>query len=293
MVKKKRLVSDSVTLFVRVTWLVCFVVGSMVLYSAFRREEQAYNRLFAEQEKKFEFKAVHVACSPKYLRDISNYPGCKPKKCGRYVMDNVVTSNEVDVMLNLVRRGLSFGGSSGGASILDLHTGAMSKGVHFVNLYKLQSPDKLFKVSELQVYKKVREKIQNALASKFGILPNKVYLTKPTFFSRLTNKPPLSGNDEYWHPHIDKETYPSFHYTTLLYLNDYGIDFNGGQFNFLEKGNSTSAVQPKKGRVLLFTSGHENMHFVERVTHGVRFAITISFTCDPKEAIPDPSTKLR
>ncbi len=30
------------------------------------------------------------------------------------------------------------------------------------------------------------------------------------------------------------------------------------------------------------------MHFVERVTNGVRYAITISFTCDHKEAIPDP-----
>lgn len=55
--------------------------------------------------------------------------------------------------------------------------------------------------------RKVREKIQNALASKFGIVPNKVYLTKPTFFSRLTNKPPLSSNDEYWHSHIDKVKY--------------------------------------------------------------------------------------
>lgn len=44
-----------------------------------------------------------------------------------------------------------------------------------------------------------------------------------------------------------QETYPSFHYTTLLYLNDYGIDFRGGQFQFIDNGNSKSAVQPKKG----------------------------------------------
>lgn len=174
--------SDSVTMFIRVTWLVCFVVGAIVLYSAFRREEEAFSRLFAEQEKKFEFKAMHIPCSPKYLKDINNYPGiynftgtytykvlssrkqilrmyehsgCKPKKCGRYVMDNVVTTDEVDIMLNIVKRGLSYGGSSGGASVLDLHTGAMSKGVHFVNLYKMESPDKLFKSSELQIYKYV------------------------------------------------------------------------------------------------------------------------------------------
>lgn len=68
-------------------------------------------------------------------------------------MDNVVTSEEVDTMLNIVKRGLSYGGSSGGASILDLHTGAMSKGVHFINLYKMESMKKLFSFHELEVYR--------------------------------------------------------------------------------------------------------------------------------------------
>lgn len=68
-------------------------------------------------------------------------------------MDNVVTMEEVDTMLAIVHRGLSYGGSHGGASILDLHTGAMSKGVHFVNLYKMETPEKLFKPMELEIYK--------------------------------------------------------------------------------------------------------------------------------------------
>lgn len=68
-------------------------------------------------------------------------------------MDNVISNEEVETMMTLVRRGLSFGGSFGGASILDLHTGAMSKGVHFVNLYKLISPRKLFRIHELEVYR--------------------------------------------------------------------------------------------------------------------------------------------
>ena len=140
-------------------------------------------------------------------------------------MDNVITMEEVDTMLSILKRGLSYGGSSGGASILDLHTGAMSKGVHFINLYKLESMKKLFAPRALDTYRwvlltfirgswnygnfcfvlrNVREKIQNALASRFGISSSTIYLTKPTFFSRLTNKPPLSTNDEYWHPHVDK-----------------------------------------------------------------------------------------
>lgn len=39
----------------------------------------------------------------------------------------------------------------------------------------------------------------------------------------------------------------------------------------------------------MFTSGSENIHFVERVKSGVRYALTVSFTCDKKYAIKDPS----
>lgn len=36
-------------------------------------------------------------------------------------------------------------------------------------------------------------------------------------------------------------------------MSDYGIDFLGGQFKFLERGNSTSVVQPKKGKINLIS----------------------------------------
>jgi len=43
------------------------------------------------------------------------------------------------------------------------------------------------------------------------------------------------------------------------------------------------------GRVSMFTSGSENLHYVERVASGTRYALTVSFTCDQKYAIDDPS----
>lgn len=88
---------------------------------------------------------------------------------------------------------------------------------------------------------------------------------------------------------IFQDTYKSFHYTTLLYLNDYSIDFEGGRFIFIdEKVNRT--IEPKKARLSMFTSGKENFHYVEKVTSGVRYAMTISFTCDKQYAIEDPNT---
>lgn len=50
----------------------------------------------------------------------------------------------------------------------------------------------------------VKSKIQHTVAHSFGVDMDKIYLTKPTFFSRMTNKPAKTIHDEYWHPHVDK-----------------------------------------------------------------------------------------
>ena len=46
--------------------------------------------------------------------------------------------------------------------------------------------------------------------------------------------------------HFPQETYPSFHYTSLVYLNDYGHDFQGGRFIFNDR-DANRTVQPKTG----------------------------------------------
>ncbi|KAK1881263.1 2-oxoglutarate and iron-dependent oxygenase domain containing protein 3, partial [Dissostichus eleginoides] len=83
-------------------------------------------------------------------------------------------------------------------------------------------------------------------------------------------------------------TYGSFDYTSLLYLSDYGSDFSGGRFIFMDP-NGNRTVEPRAGRVSFFSSGTENLHRVEKVSWGTRFAITVSFTCDPAHAIADPA----
>lgn len=129
-------------------------------------------------------------------------------------------------------------------------------------------------------FRQVRVKIHRAIAQHFKISPEVLYLTHPTFFSRLTNLPPGTEHDEYWHPHVDKvcsswsnfcilrnclrklfllllkafslpprqDTYGSFHYTSLLYLSDYGEDFDGGRFVFIDKDNTNTTVEPRKGK---------------------------------------------
>ncbi|XP_075296871.1 2-oxoglutarate and iron-dependent oxygenase domain-containing protein 3 isoform X2 [Opisthocomus hoazin] len=133
----------------------------------------------------------------------------------------------------------------------------------------------------------VRQRIQQRIAQAFGISSASMYLTKPTFFSRINNTEAKTTHDEYWHPHVDKVTYGSFDYTSLLYLSNYAEDFGGGRFVFMDAG-SNKTIEPRAGRVSFFTSGSENLHHVEKVHWGTRYAITISFTCNPDHGIGDP-----
>ncbi|XP_045604667.1 2-oxoglutarate and iron-dependent oxygenase domain-containing protein 3 isoform X2 [Procambarus clarkii] len=243
---------------------------------------------FATQEEEISKRSVEIQCSTDYAEELRHFQGCTPKKCGRVVFDTLVTPSEVAALVNIGERGLSLGGSAGGASILDLHSGALSHGNAFVNIFKLEEAKNLFTVQDFKIYSHVKNKIHGAIADHFGINRSGLYLTHPTFFSRITPAPPQTIHDEYWHPHVDKVTYESFHYTSLLYLADYGHDFEGGRFIFMDK-DSNKTVEPRSGRVSAFTSGSENLHYVERVTSGTRFAITVSFTCDPKHAINDPT----
>lgn len=242
----------------------------------------------AKQKEVLQHRAQDITCSDDYKMELQKFSGCVPQRCGRVVSDKLVTANEADALLSIAKRGMVLGGSDGGATILDLHSGALSQGKNFVNIYRLRGASDVFKKTDFTFYKVVKTKIQHAVAHHFGIQPNKLYLTHPTFFSRLTAAPALTVHDEYWHPHVDKETYESFHYTSLLYLTNYGQDFQGGRFVFIDD-NTNRTVEPRKGRVSMFTSGSENLHYVEKVTSGTRYAITVSFTCDEQYAIEDPS----
>ncbi|CAB1449025.1 unnamed protein product [Pleuronectes platessa] len=230
-----------------------------------------------------------VECSEDY-ENYQRYPGCTPQTCGRAVTDGVVTREEAQVLKRLAERGLALAGSEGGASILDLHSGALSMGRQFVNIYRYFGDDigDVFTKEDFELYRDVRGRIQAVVAETFDLDPSLMYLTKPTFFSRINSTEAQTQHDEYWHPHIDKVTYGSFDYTSLLYLSDYGSDFTGGRFIFMDQ-NGNRTVEPRAGRVSFFSSGSENLHRVEKVAWGTRYAITVSFTCDPAHAISDPA----
>lgn len=193
-------------------------------------------------------------------------------------------------MRSIAEKGISRGGSYGGASILDFHSGTLSVGNNFVNLYSYLG-DKIknvFSEEDFQLYGDVRRKLQLMVTQAFGISASLLHLTKPTFFLRINTTKSHTAYDEYWHAHADKVTYGSYDYTALLHLSDYLDDFGGGRFMFVDEGGD-KMVEPRAGRVSFFTSGSENLHRVEKVRWGTRYSIVMAFTCNPDNSVTDPA----
>ncbi|KAG0411755.1 hypothetical protein HPB47_011117 [Ixodes persulcatus] len=227
-----------------------------VLYISAKWKPQFASTSLAGVAESLTLRSQAVPCSEDYVEDRKLFSECAPKKCGRLVSDSVVTANEVLVLLRLLK----------------------------------QKGKLLFTEEDLKVYRQVKIKIRSLIAFQFGATPESLHLTHPTFFSEMTDRPALTVHDQYWHVHVDKKTYGSFHYTSLLYLSNYATDFDGGRLVFVDGASGNVTVEPKKGRVLAFTSGSENPHRVEQVERGVRYALTVSFSCDPSKAIADPGT---
>ena len=81
-----------------------------------------------------------------------------------------------------------YGGSSGGPTILDLHSGALSRKDKFVNVFKVAELEGTRVLSDevSAAYDRVKSIVQSKISSEFGC--ENLYLTYPTFFSRITVK---------------------------------------------------------------------------------------------------------
>ena len=230
---------------------------------------------------------------------------CSPRQCGKVVLDDFASAEEVAALRTIAARGMAMGGGSGGPTIMDMASGALSHKDQFVDMWVAFNLTKRppFTRSDLRPYRALTERVAQAVRTHFGA--SKLWLTAPSFFTEISaDRPPKIDNDEYWHSHVDTLQYGSFAYTALLYLNQAGEDFEGGRLTFdapeqrgdgrpemRAEGDAAAAaaalVSPKPGRLVLFSSGAEHPHHVEQVTRGTRLAVTIAYTCDERAAIQD------
>jgi hypothetical protein len=139
---------------------------------------------------------------------------CQPKDCGRFVVDSFVTPAAA---LKSIADVAMLHGEGNGATIFDLHSGALSKGTKFIDAYRAvrESPPsgKYFTRSDFDLLLRTKERIEATISDHFKVsdlrlsersaLGGFCVLTKhvatPTFFARLdSERPPKTLNDEYW-----------------------------------------------------------------------------------------------
>jgi 2OG-Fe(II) oxygenase superfamily len=238
----------------------------------------------------------NVSCSPIathgsiFAGATDAYDGCLPSKCARIVEMTDLSRAECGQLRNLADVAFeTTSGGSGPASVVELHMGIVSAGENFVRLYRVMENKKAaFANSDIELYLNVVERVRQRISERFGV--RNLRITSPGFLSQISaGKKPNILNDEYWHEHIDTLQYGSFTFTCLVYLNDHGEDFEGGEFVFTDTDQDgmiqEHVVAPSCGTLNFFTSGPENTHYVRKVTDGVRYALTIAFTCDPEKGI--------
>lgn len=241
-----------------------------------------------------------VACKAEYEAGLA--PECRTDACGRRVVDGLFSDSDIHILHGIVSKGMRHRNNSGGPTILDINTGYIRDTNGLDNLF-LKKID-VFSDDDFAHYGRIISKLKQTVADTFKI--SQLYFTAPTFITRLDGDIPWNPqemHDEYWHPHADHNNTAHYHYSGLLYMSTYGEHFTGGRFKFIDSnfelfstqpadGSLSLAtpteqdvqleVQPRTGRAVIFTAGHENTHLVERLQSGQRFVLSFWFTCDPK-----------
>lgn len=178
--------------------------------------------------------------------------------------------------------------------------------------------NELEKVSAATILQFMRliERVRRTISHEYGlplstILPLQAYSRK--YVAGTTQKGGGGGEGDFVILHTDEATHTGYHYSCVIYLSTHGEDFEGGSFVFndpqekgapkqdlehlgLEEqirrtGRELKPFKPTRGAAVIFSSGWENMHEVEKITSGTRFAVPCFFTtCPvPEEAYGPPT----
>ena len=105
-----------------------------------------------------------------------------------------------------------------------------------------------------------------------------------TSVTSVTQSTPIDAHG-YWSPHVDKANVPEYDVSAVLYLSDGdGVDFAGGALHFMDASGGWKTVTPRLNRLVVFSSGEENVHAVGVVTSGERTTLNLWLTRDPRVA---------
>jgi len=241
--------------------------------------------------------------------------------CGYRVVDGLFSSEDISLLHAIVNKGLSRRKQLGGPTILDINTGYIRDIAGLENLFTTNTNNNkgdetssimsdVFTPEDFSHYGRIIRVLKSVVAKTFHIRAEQdLFFTAPTFITRIDESLPwkVQGiHDEYWHTHVDMNNTAHYHYSGLLYLSTYNKDFTGGRFKLYSANKNNNlqdrpgskrskkhqsmeeekdlklVLEPAAGRVVMFTSGPEHPHRVERVTSGQRIVLSFWFSCDSK-----------
>lgn len=161
------------------------------------------------------------------------------------------------------------------------------------------------------------ERVRRTIAHEYGlplssILPLQAYSRK--YVAGTTQQGGGGGEGDFVTLHTDEATHDGYHYSCVMYLSTAGVDFEGGAFVFNDPAKDAAEAQkteeegrglgledqirrsgrkltpylPTRGSAVIFSSGWENMHEVEKIVSGVRYAVPCFFTTCP---VPEAAYK--
>uniref|UniRef100_A0A7S2FN77 Fe2OG dioxygenase domain-containing protein n=1 Tax=Haptolina brevifila TaxID=156173 RepID=A0A7S2FN77_9EUKA len=152
--------------------------------------------------------------------------------------------------------------------------------------------------------------MRRAVAIEYG-LPLASLSPRQTFVSRVSTVEDLARTP--FSIHVDECSVPAYHYSAVLYLSVSSLhpasagaardsqqpvraepsagdtmDFTGGELRFHPTPvQESQLVLPRQGMAAIFSSGWENVHEVQPVLSGVRYAMPAFFTTEaPSELAP-------
>jgi len=159
-----------------------------------------------------------------------------------------------------------------------------------------------------------RRLMRQAVQQVFGMYKDRTWVAG-SLLSRAIAPAPQDHLDkapmhDYSRVHVDRFNLHQYEWSALLYLSECGVDFHGGEFEFVQGSTLTTqeeldafidarypdgtlpevsltSVAPKCGRLLLFSAGSENPHRVKRVTSGRRHLLSVWLTSDPRYGMHD------
>lgn len=111
---------------------------------------------------------------------------CLTTQCGRRIIDGVFEESDINKLLSIARKGMSYRNDSGGPTILDINTGYIRDRFGLDNLF--MKSNEIYTADEFAHYGKMIHRLKEKVMETFQL--NTLYFTAPTFITRINSAVP-------------------------------------------------------------------------------------------------------